>query len=334
MPDFSPASQDKAAVKKMQGRGILAAAEKGVAGIDEFLQEGSYEWASLPPFRYGGQGTKTNAQVKAYYAERLAFYQAKGGNSFIGSGFTQTKAAAGITDPAPTTSGGGFLNVAFDQTKAAAGMVAQDAAQMPPPLADAAETKPVEVSQKGTEIIIELGYHPAQLIAFHYIHTGTHTRGRMADSTVFEGQSIRWLMTRRTKNATYQSISLRELAERVATAHGLELEMEGTGPKYAHLDQSGITDYELLLRECRAIGYGITDKGRKLILKPRRPEFTGYVIDRQQLISIEFSDKAQKDKQVAPGGSLTSPEVPAAEAKAKQAAKKPKTDQGESEGEA
>ena len=185
---------------------------------------------------------------------------------------------------------------------------------------DKAAAKPEEVKAKGTEIIVEFGYSIDQLVAYHFIHIGTEVNGRALDTTRFEGQTIRWLMTRRTKNSTYGNITLKEFAEKVAKAYGFKLEMEGDGPTYQHLDQTGITDYELLLRECRAIGYSIQDNKDTLIIKPWRPTFTGFVITQDVLINIRFSDRADKDRQgktdTAPA-TQSSPDTTAADSKTK-----------------
>lgn len=193
----------------------------------------------------------------------------------------------------------------------------KEAVAAQPVIQDKAAAKPIEVSKKGTEIIIELGYNLSQLTAFHFIHVGTNTNGRSLDSTVFEGQAVRWLMTRRTKNSSYANLTLRQLATQVSKQYGLELDMEGDGPTYQFLDQTGITDYELLLREARAIGYSIFEKGKTLVMRPWRPEFTGFVITRDVLQKISFSDRASADRANTPGSaSLSTPAVPAADAKA------------------
>lgn len=54
IPDFSPASQDIAAVQLIRNRGALADVLAG--RFEDALRKLSYEWASLPPWRYGGQG--------------------------------------------------------------------------------------------------------------------------------------------------------------------------------------------------------------------------------------------------------------------------------------
>lgn len=172
----------------------------------------------------------------------------------------------------------------------------------------------VETSKKGTEIIIELGYHPNQMVAYHFIHTGTRMSGRQVDSTVLEGKCIRWLMTRRTKNSAYSGITLKQLAETVCKGYGLKLQMEGDGPTYKHLDQSGISDYDLLLREARAVGYRITDIGDTLILEPYRAHFTGFVISADILNEFSLKDEANKDIPIAKPATTATP--PSAESKA------------------
>ncbi|WP_099068856.1 peptidoglycan DD-metalloendopeptidase family protein [Nostoc linckia] len=187
----------------------------------------------------------------------------------------------------------------------------------PPQTQIQAVTPPQETSIKGTEIIIELGFEPSQLIAYHFIHIGTDSVKGEKDITTFTGQSVRWLMTRRTENKSFENITLRQLAEIVCRQHNLKLEMEGNGPTYQFLDQTGITAYELLLRQCRSIGYTVKDEKNKLILKPSgRPEYTGIVVDWGDVLDLRFSDKARSDRASTSGASATSPPTPAAASKA------------------
>lgn len=247
LPDFSPASQDKAAIDLISNRGALDSAKQGVSGIHATLEKISYEWASLPPSRYN-QTLHDEAEVTQYYKQMYAKYS-RGGTQ-----------------------------------------------ELPQKLTIAKKAEVEEISNKGTEIVIELGYNINQLVAFHYIHIGTDAKTIKDKQISFQGQSVRWLLTRRTKNTTYSNITTKELAEIVAKNYGLTLEMDGDGVTYTHLDQTGITDYELLLRECRAIGYTIQDDKTKLIIKPYRPDFTGFVITQDMVIDISFSDRASKDR--------------------------------------
>lgn len=177
-------------------------------------------------------------------------------------------------------------------------------------------TPPQEIAAKGTEIIVELGFDPASLTAYHFIHTGTDCQKGDRDTTTFTGQSIRWLLTRRLENKSYQNITLRQLAQMACNQYKLKLVMEGNGPTYQYLDQTGITTYELLLRQCRSIGYQIKDEANKLIIKPwGRPEFTGFVLDWSNVIDLQFSDRAKSDRSQTTGSITSSDTSPASDAK-------------------
>jgi len=263
LPDFSPENQDKGCVMLIDRRGVLAEAEAG--DLPGFLDQASYEWASLPPSRYG-QPQKTLEELQGVYDAALARYQ--------GGGATTTP------PPAPPP-------IVDDAKPSTAEQLEQ--AELP----EVADPTP---SPKGTEIIIELGVHPQQLLSWHFIHTGTTASGRSPDTTKFEGKCIRWKISRRNINATWENITLRELAEVVAESFGCELLMEGSGPTYAAIDATGISLYALLLRECKAIGYRVYDEGNTLIVEPYRPQFTGFVITRQILIGMPSSvDRATGD---------------------------------------
>jgi muramidase (phage lysozyme) len=72
LTDFSPASQDIAAVERLRYRRALADV---IAGrFDDALRKVSWEWASLPPFRYGGQGVITAEQARNLYAAAGGFF--------------------------------------------------------------------------------------------------------------------------------------------------------------------------------------------------------------------------------------------------------------------
>lgn len=158
------------------------------------------------------------------------------------------------------------------------------------------EIPPVETADKGCQIIISFGYQLDQLAHFTFIHQGTRFSGVPQSTTSFEGQSVRWLLTRRTKNATYQNVTLRQLAEKVANSYGLKLEMKGDGPKFEFLDQTGLTDYQLLQRECDRIGYRLYDKGTKLILESRGEIPLGFALTFGiNMDRFEVSDQAQSD---------------------------------------
>lgn len=78
MPDFSPHSQDLAAIKLMQRRGMLEPLLKG--DFAEAIHKGAPEWASLPVAGggsyYGGQGAKSFNSLRGVYSNSLHRYRA------------------------------------------------------------------------------------------------------------------------------------------------------------------------------------------------------------------------------------------------------------------
>jgi len=77
MPDFSPLSQDIAAVKLMKGRGMIDPLLNGK--LRQAVFKGAPEWASLPTegggSHFGGQPARTIAEIEKEYARALAKHQ-------------------------------------------------------------------------------------------------------------------------------------------------------------------------------------------------------------------------------------------------------------------
>ena len=77
MPDFSPRSQDLAAIKLMQRRGMIEPLLRG--DFAEAIHRGAPEWASLPVegggSYYGGQGARTLSSLREVYNTALRQYQ-------------------------------------------------------------------------------------------------------------------------------------------------------------------------------------------------------------------------------------------------------------------
>jgi murein DD-endopeptidase MepM/ murein hydrolase activator NlpD len=196
--------------------------------------------------------------------------------------------------------GAGASDKDEDDTPSSPASVPEPVTTSPPApgeIADKADSAPVEISEKGTEIIVGLGEDFDSLTDFHFIHTGTTVQVRPSSVSI-KGQCIRWLLARRKQNTTYQDITLRELAELVCERMGLVLEMEGDGPRFAFLDQSGLSDFGLLKRECDAVGFLIQDRtDNRLIITPMRPDFTGFVIQPWMIheSSLQFADEASGD---------------------------------------
>lgn len=66
LPDFSPSSQDQAALWLIARRGALSAVDAG--HLRTALEKCSWEWASLPPGRYG-QPQKSFGDLQRKYDE-------------------------------------------------------------------------------------------------------------------------------------------------------------------------------------------------------------------------------------------------------------------------
>ncbi|MBW4677759.1 MAG: peptidoglycan DD-metalloendopeptidase family protein [Desmonostoc geniculatum HA4340-LM1] len=283
------------------------------AAIDALTSDNRFKgvnWGSIPDLcwfleQYNGLGYLFKGRPSPYL---LAGSQHYDSGMYVADG----KYSSGTTDRRT-----GTLPIIWSIQNSKRAMTPETQPQPPQVQLLLAAAPSQEISLKGTEIIIELGFEPDQLIAYHFIHVGTDSAKGEKDITVFTGQSIRWLMTRRTENKSFENVTLRQLAEIVTRQHNLKLEMEGNGPTYQFLDQTGITAYELLLRQCRSIGYIVKDEKNKLILKPSgRPEYTGIVIDWENVINLRFGDKARGDRTSSPGTSATSPPTPAAASKA------------------
>jgi len=223
---------------------------------------------------------------------------------FIGGGkadYTSARTIVNGTDRASLIAG-----YALDWEKKVPGLMGGNTNLQPPTtdVAIAPTTKvdppQTETSSKGTEIIVEIGFSSTKkLIAFHFIHVGTQTSLGGGSKTTFEGKSIRWLLTRVPQTKSYEQVSLKDIATAVAKSYGMDLKMEGYGPRYEHLDQTGLTPLELLRRETSKIGYRVADDKATLIIEPEgRPHFSNFVVDEDSLISIVFTDKARGSKAI------------------------------------
>lgn len=257
--DMAPINQDRAAVKLIANRGVLAAAQAGLSGVDAALEELSYEWASLPPYRYRGQGTKTNADIKSYYSSKLAFY--KGQPQAGGTPAAPATDNKPVKLPEPGDKKDVLSDVKLDATK--------------------------EISNKGQLIKIVMGSDEGNSFEFVFTHIATSHEMHL-NATEFSGASIRWEMNRRIKNTAYQDLTIRQLAQSIATNYGLKLDCPEDGPKFKYIDQTGISDYRLLQRECDRIGWRVYENGQTLVVEPRK--------NKQQILTLTYGKDIAKWK--------------------------------------
>lgn len=129
--------------------------------------------------------------------------------------------------------------------------------------------------------------------SFEFYHQGTEHDDNGV--TKVYGQGVRWILNRRKRNKTVKSTSLRQLAQAIAEAHKLKLDWQATyDPQYEHIDQSGLTDYQLLKREAEFAGlYVSEDKGVITVKSRDKIRDTGLVLAKGlNLIKYRIEDKA------------------------------------------
>lgn len=114
---------------------------------------------------------------------------------------------------------------------------------------------------KGNKLKVSVGG-----LTFEYYHQGTETD--QDGITKLSGQGIRWVLSRRKRNKTVQQIKLSQLAAAIAKAHGVRLDYQAAQDlTYDHVDQTGISDYDLLLRECLQAGLFVSESAGVLTVK-------------------------------------------------------------------
>lgn len=140
---------------------------------------------------------------------------------------------------------------------------ATNAIQEKPTIAEAktTDTASAQAPVKGNKLTISVGDR-----TFEFFHQGTeHSHDGI---TKIVGQGITWVLNRRTRNKTEKNIKLSELAAKIAKAHKVKLAYEATiDPVYTYIDQTNITDYALLKRECDRSGLFLSESQGILTIK-------------------------------------------------------------------
>lgn len=233
LSDFSPENQDRGAIKLIEQRGALEAVESG--DIPAALESLSYEWASLPPYRYAGQGTKTTQEVVDYWRSRVDHYSRGASTAKDQAADSVQKANDDDTTPSKTT--------ASKQTPSKA--------------------------KVGQQITIEEGFDGQTFVASSYLHTGLEFDLFSPSTLTFTGQAASFVLARRVKNTAYTNLTFKQLAQIICDSYGLKLNMEEDGPTYEYFPHRGITDYEFLVSECRRIGWRMRCVGNTVTIAPR-----------------------------------------------------------------
>lgn len=140
---------------------------------------------------------------------------------------------------------------------------------------------------------------------FEFYHQGTYTSNQ--GNTKITGQGVRYIMSRRKRNKTESDISLRELALKVTKAHKLKLDYQALiDPHYSFVDQTAITDYALLKRECEYCGLFLSEsKGVITIKSLANISDTNYTATLgYNIISYDIKDIALNTAQEDTGSAL------------------------------
>ena len=171
--------------------------------------------------------------------------------------------------------------------KNGSGVAAAKVAPIVKPAAPAATDTATPVI-KGSVIVIQIAD-----IFYEFMHQGTELNE--SGVTILIGQGVRWLMSRRKRSATYKDLTLQQLAEKVGKEHKVKVDYQAvSNPAYNHLDQSGISDYQMLQRECTENGLLMTEVKGTLVIKERKQLSDSKLVLARglNLISYKIADRA------------------------------------------
>jgi murein DD-endopeptidase MepM/ murein hydrolase activator NlpD/muramidase (phage lysozyme) len=187
-----------------------------------------------------------------------------------------------------------------------------------PPASNMAVAPPAVV--KGNKLYV---YHKG--FTFTYYHQGTDYDIETGKLTI-KGTGVRFSLAQRKRNKTEKSISLKQWAEKICTAHKVKLDWQAlTDIDFEFIDQSGVSDLDRLKQECKKAGLFISDNSSIPVKpgeKPLPPTITikslqqvkdsGIIISRGTcLISGKMSDEPLDGNKTVPdlGSSLMQPEA-------------------------
>lgn len=129
-----------------------------------------------------------------------------------------------------------------------------------------------EATLAGQQITILLGFDDKPAAAYSFIHTGLSYDLYDKSILKFDGMAAAFVLHQSKKNSAYINLTLKELAEKIASNYGLTVDMTTEGPKYVYIDQKAETDWELLVRECDRVGLIIKNVGNNTIEIKARDE--------------------------------------------------------------
>jgi murein DD-endopeptidase MepM/ murein hydrolase activator NlpD/predicted chitinase len=150
-------------------------------------------------------------------------------------------------------------------------------------------------TEAGGKLVIRLGEWGATSYEYVYLlsNVALNVSVDQGAELTLNGISPLWAINQYKQISTKQNISLKQLAKLVADERKLTLDFQGEGSYFKHLEQNGITNYQLLLRESSRAGYVLYHEGTKLIMHP---------IKQKGLVEIALSDVVSLRTESKPGG--------------------------------
>jgi len=128
-------------------------------------------------------------------------------------------------------------------------------------------------TEAGGRIHIRVGEFGGLLYEYIYLLSGVtfslDSPGKIV--LTISGISPLWCINQYQQTDTKTNLTLKQLATQIAKDSGMSLDFTGEGLYYVHLENNGLTPYQLLLREATRAGYTIYNSGTKLVMKPIGP---------------------------------------------------------------
>jgi len=152
-------------------------------------------------------------------------------------------------------------------------------------------------TEAGGRIHIRVGEFGGLLYEYIYLLSGvTFSLDSSGKNTlVISGVSPLWTINQYEQTDTKTNLTLKQLATQIAKDSGMSLDFTGEGLYYVHLENNGLTPYQLLLREATRAGYTIQNSGTKIVMKPigpnREKEGGSTRISITDVISLSVSSK-------------------------------------------
>lgn len=159
-----------------------------------------------------------------------------------------------------------------------AGSVSGGSSQPVPPPSTASKVPEVVTTEPpkteaGGRIHIRVGEFGGLLYEYIYLLSGVtfaiDSQGKIV--LTISGVSPLWCINQYQQTDTKTNLTLKQLATQIAKDSGMSLEFTGEGLYYVHLENNGLTPYQLLLREATRAGYTIYNSGTKLVMRPIGP---------------------------------------------------------------